>query len=165
MKSFAVISECGVYRYRLERDLGKGKGTIAGIMVNPSTADASKDDATIRKWIGFATRLGYRRIIIGNKFAFRATDVRALKRAAGPVGTENDRHLRDILVEADAHVVAWGPLAKLPGHLRGRWRDVVAIAEDVGCDLTCFGTALDGQPLHPLMLGYSTELRPWRTPR
>ena len=77
----AIISACKTYRYRLERRFGDGP-TLMFVMVNPSTADAEQDDPTIRKCIGFAERASYGRIIVGNKFAFRATDVRELRGAA-----------------------------------------------------------------------------------
>lgn len=159
----AVISPCGLYRYRLEREMGAGL-TAAGIMVNPSTADGLSDDATIRKWLGFAARHNIGRFIIGNKFAYRATDVKMLRTASDAIGPENDAHLEQIMRDADIHIVAWGPLAKLPPNLRSRWRDVTAIADRVGCKLMCFGTAQDGHPRHPLMLAYETPLVPWSTP-
>ena len=52
----AIISPCGTYRYRLERPDVFGDFTTAIIMVNPSTADAENDDATIRKLKGFGAR-------------------------------------------------------------------------------------------------------------
>ena len=55
--SSAIISACGTYRYRLERE-GRGDGATAVIMVNPSTADATLDDPTIRKLRGFGDRYG-----------------------------------------------------------------------------------------------------------
>jgi hypothetical protein len=160
----AVISSCGTWRYRLERDLGRS-GPVAAIFgVNPSTADAIKNDQTIKKDMGFGERLGWGRIIKGNKFAFRATDVNELKRAIDPIGPENDAYLEQIMRDADVHVVAWGPLAKLPIHLRPRWRAVDRIAKRVGCRLMCFGTAQDGHPRHTCMLGYSTPLIEWVRP-
>lgn len=69
----AIISACGRYRYRLERP-GTGPGATAIIMVNPSTADAELDDATIRKLRGFGARNGWGRLIVGNLFAYRAPD-------------------------------------------------------------------------------------------
>ena len=78
----AVISECGTYRYRLHR--GEGR-TLMFLMVNPSTADAEQDDATIRKCLGFAERNGFGRIVVGNLFAYRAKDVNALRKAIDPV--------------------------------------------------------------------------------
>lgn len=55
------ISTCGKYRHWLYRDLEKknrdGGKNLCFIMLNPSTADAEKDDQTIRKCKGFALRL------------------------------------------------------------------------------------------------------------
>lgn len=153
----AIISDCGTYRYRLERLLGSGP-TVVGVMVNPSTADAEKDDATIRKWLGFASRLGWGRIVIGNLFAYRSTHISGLRAAADPVGPLNDWHLQDMFRGADLIVVAWGASAKLPPSLRHRWRRVPWPS---GIALQCWGTASDGHPLHPLMLSYNTPLRQW----
>lgn len=161
----AVISPCGTYRYRLERDISILPGpTIAWIMVNPSTADAENDDATIRKVLGFSRRFGAGRVIVGNLFAFRATDIRALRTATDPIGPEAGEHLRQITGEAQRIVVAWGPLAKLPRRLRARWREVVGIAEARRRVLMCLGTAQDGHPLHPLMQSYDRALVPWIPP-
>lgn len=157
----AIISDCGTYRYRLERGYGP---TLSIIMVNPSTADATADDPTIRKVLGFAERLGYSRIIVGNKFAFRATDITALRTAADPIGPDNDRHIEQILRDGDLHVVAWGALSKLPGVLQARWKDIVRIADRVGVELHCIGTNADKHPKHPLMTGYATPLTPWQAP-
>lgn len=160
----AILSPCELFRYRLERATATA-GIVAAILgVNPSTADAKIDDATIRKDMGFAARLGWRRIIKGNKFAFRATDVHILRYAADPIGPENDAHLEQIMRDADVVVAAWGPLAKLPVQLRPRWRAVAAIADRVGKPLLCFGTCQDGQPRHTLMLAYDTPLIEWSRP-
>lgn len=161
----AIISPCTFFRYRLEREV-QGEGIVAAIIgVNPSKADAEIDDQTIRKDMGFARRNGWRKIIKGNKFAFRATDVDELKTAVDPVGPDNSSHLWRIMADADVVVAAWGPLAKLPRHLRHRWHGVVAIAKELKKPLHCFGTAQDGQPRHTLMLAYDTPLTLWELPR
>ncbi len=165
MQRSAIVSDDQLYRYRLERDLGRSGKVAACIMVNPSTADGVADDHTIRKWLGFASRLGIGRIIVGNKFAWRATDITALSVAADPVGPENDKHLEQIMRDADLHIVAWGRLNKLPAGLRSRWLAVVGIAERVGCSLFCLKTLKDGHPRHPLTLAYETPLVPWRLPK
>lgn len=162
----AIFSPCGRYRYRLERDLGGllAGPTVAWIMVNPSTADAEADDPTIRKVIGFSRRLGAGRIVVGNLFAYRATDIRALRMAADAIGPYGGDHMRAIVREADTVIVAWGPRAKLAACLRNRWMEVAGFAEAYRIPLWCLGTAQDGHPLHPLMLGYDRRLSLWQRP-
>jgi len=163
----ADISDDGRYRYRLQRDVmtaGRLGVIAAWYMVNPSTADAENNDPTIKKVIGFSFRAGANKLVVCNKFAFRATDVRALRTARAPVGPENDAFIEATMEQAHIHIVAWGPLAKLPKHLRRRWRDVVGIADRVGVKLLCLGTAQDGHPRHPLMVSYDTPMIEWKRP-
>lgn len=161
----AVFSPCGTWRYRLDRDLGRTGPVVAILGVNPSTADAERNDATIRKDIGFGARLGWGHLVKGNLFAFRSTDIRGLRTAADPRGPENDAYLEQIMREADTVVAAWGPTSKLPPVLRKRWVTVSLMAERLGVPLMCFGVAADGQPRHTLMLAYETPLVPWTRPR
>lgn len=161
----AVLSPCGKYRFRLERD-GPGEGSTLVVMVNPSTADADNDDATIRKLKGFGARNGWGRIMVGNVFAYRATDVRQLAKIDPyEAYLENLDHLTAMIGEADRIVVAWGPTSKLPRHLRDRWRDIPHRSAQWGKPLYSIGPpAKCGQPKHPLMLAYSLPIIPWRAP-
>lgn len=160
----AIISPCGAWRYRLERDVAEAGIVIAMLWENPSTADADLDDPTVRKGVGFSKRLGARKMIVGNEYAFRATDVDDLRAAPDPVGPDNDKHLEQIMRDADLHVVGWGARAKLPERLRSRWKEVVRIADRVGCKLHCIGLCSDGHPKHPLMTGYQTPMTLWPVP-
>ena len=54
----AIISPCASYRYRLERSWDDSLPWITWVMLNPSTADASVDDATIRRVVGFSRKFG-----------------------------------------------------------------------------------------------------------
>lgn len=164
----AVISDCGRYRYRLERrwdtPSADSYGQTTIIMVNPSTADGENDDATIRKLLGFAGGK-WANIVVGNLFAFRATDVRALRSAADPIGPDNDEHLRTMFDESFRLIFAWGPPAKLPKALRERWKFVDDLARRCGKLPHSIGApAKCGHPCHPLMLPYSRELQPWSRP-
>lgn len=69
----AAISDCGTYRYWLARRLSMGERAVAFVGINPSTADATKDDPTIRKCVGFAQRWGYDWLYMLNLCAFRST--------------------------------------------------------------------------------------------
>lgn len=160
----AIISPCGTYRYRLERQTA-GTGQTVIVMVNPSTADAENDDATIRKLRGFGNRYRWGRIVVGNLFAYRATDVRELARSFDPIGPENDAHLFDMLAGANQIVFAWGPTAKLPKPLRQRWKAVAAMVSELGQRAYCIGApAKDGHPRHPLMLAYASQPQQWSFP-
>lgn len=160
----AIISNCGKYRYRLERHT-VGGGSTAIIMVNPSTADADQDDATIRKLIGFGRRNRWGRVIVGNLFAFRATDVCELGRVNDPIGPENDDHLMRMLAECDQVVCAWGPISKQPKFQRNRFQNVLTLINGSGLDPYCIGpTAKCGHPKHPLMLAYDCQIVPWCKP-
>ena len=112
----ASISECGLYRYRLERDLpptleNSGVGAAAFIMLNPSTADASDDDPTIRKITSYTIRWGYERLVVGNLFAYRTPDpgvlIDAHKQGVDVIG-DNDDALTDIVRTSELVVCAWG---------------------------------------------------------
>ena len=56
--SGAEISDCGKYRWKLWRIWDDSKPKILWIMHNPSTADAEKDDPTIRRIINFSKSWG-----------------------------------------------------------------------------------------------------------
>jgi len=162
----AVIFDCGRYRYRLKRPGTTNATRTAIIMVNPSTADAAVDDATIRKLRGFGERNMWGRLLLeGNLFAYRATDVRELGKVADPVGPENDDHLIQILAECDQVVCAWGPVSKQPKYQRNRSLNVWTLIKGAGLDPLCIGpVAKCGHPKHPLMFGYDNPILPWRHP-
>jgi hypothetical protein len=161
----AVISACGKYRYRLDRFGATGGKTLMFVMVNPSTADAENDDATIRKCRGFAARNGFDHLLVGNLFAFRSTDVAALAGKPDPVGPENDAYLHAMFREADIVIAAWGSLNKLPkNHLRRRWQQVVHLADRIPHQVKMIGRCADGHPKHPLMVGYDAKIEPWPVP-
>ena len=59
VRSDAVLSPCGRYRYRLTRSWDEDLDLLGFVMLNPSTADASVDDPTVRKCCHFARREGF----------------------------------------------------------------------------------------------------------
>lgn len=154
----AIISPCGKYRYRLDRRVGASGPTYAFFGVNPSTADASIDDATVRKWIGFTKRWGGSRFIVGNVFAYRSTDVKALATVEDAFGEDIGDHTSDIISEADILVPCWGNTDKVPPSLRFAFDVLMDALLSSGKPVKCFGATASGDPKHPLMLGYATPL-------
>lgn len=161
----AIISDCGRFRYQLGRVVGDAGPVLAFFGVNPSTADADLDDATVRKWRGFTKRAGGSRFVVGNVFAFRATEVAELAKAADAIGPDNDRHLADIIGQADILVPCWGNQDKVPKALWSRFAAVRGMLFASGKPVKVFGHTAAGDPKHPLMLGYDTPLVDWETCR
>ncbi len=162
MTGDAILSPCGIYRYSLTRswfqaDTPKGDKTFClFVMLNPSTADASLDDPTIRRCVGFASRWGYRHLSVVNLFALRATDPTALY-AVSPsyaIGGDNDAHIRMHAKAADLVVCAWGS----HGGLRNRDREVKKILLEEAADrVMALGWTKGGQPRHPLYMSSVAE--------
>lgn len=161
MSDSAVLSDCRRYRWRLERRLGEGGVTAAVFGINPSTADAAADDHTVRKWRGFGLRLGWGRIIVGNVFSFRATDVNRLAQEPDPFGSDHHHHQARIIEDADVLVPCWGNRNKIPRALHAEVDVLAAQLATSGKSLMCWGLTASGDPKHPLTLGYATELVPW----
>ncbi len=133
------------YRYTLQRNLVLGgRGRLVWIMLNPSTADDELDDPTIRRCMKFGALWGYADMVVGNLFAFRATDPRQLSEAVDPVGSLNDEYLREITSGVDRIVCAWGN----GGALNNRAGDVRVMLWDR--ELWGFGQTKQDQPRHPL---------------
>ena len=142
-RSDAVLSSDREYRYRLSRTWDTEKSTLGFIMLNPSTADESEDDPTIRRCIGYAKDWGYGSILVGNLFALRATDPSQLREHDRPIGPENDEYLRSICETVEMTVAAWGT----KGALGNRGPEVTEMLE---VDLYALDTTKAGHPNHPL---------------
>ena len=68
MHRTALFSRDRTYRYRLGPRWGDG-AAVCFVLLNPSIADATKDDATVRRCIGFARSLGYGVLEVVNLYA------------------------------------------------------------------------------------------------
>lgn len=160
----AVISACGLYRYRLDREVQSVSGPVFAFFgVNPSTADANLNDATVKKWIGFCLRNGVPKFIVGNVFSYRATDVKELAKVQDLKGPEHEGQIQQIINEADILVPCWGSLSKMPKNLRDEPSKLLELLVKSEKPMLHFGFTSCGQPKHPLMLGYNTELIEWET--
>ena len=156
----AIISDCKNYRYRLDRKVQDDGIVIAYFGINPSTADATIDDQTVKKWIGFAKINNGSRFIVGNVFAYRSTNVRGLS-CRDPIGADNEKYLQEIINEADILVPCWGNISKVQRNLRYKFDEVKSAILDSGKPVKIFGLTNSDCPRHPMMLGYNTELVDW----
>jgi hypothetical protein len=155
----AVISPDGRYRYLLTRRVSAARDTVTFIMLNPSTADATLDDPTIRRCIGFSRRWRCGVLQVVNLFAFRTSDPGCLKTVADPVGPENLRWILRSVDRAEHSrvrpivVCAWG----VHGRHRNQDLAILRLLKRRTIRLVALGRTKDGHPRHPLYAPYSSR--------
>lgn len=189
----ALFSDDGRYRYRLEREGLRSpeqmalegphpRRPVTFVLLNPSTADAERDDPTIRRCVSFARAWGFDRLVVVNLYALRATDPSWLRRVEAPVGERvefdrgrgvpvyrpltidspptverNDLEILRAAREAELVVVAWG--ADAGASVRGP--HVAGMLDVAGIKPMCLGETKAGHPRHPLYVRADTPLAPW----
>ena len=159
MDKGAIISDNKKYRYLLWRRWDKSKPMVTFMMLNPSTADASQDDPTIRRCVGFAKSWGYGGMYVCNLFAYRATNPKELLTADDPFGDENGWHIALAFQVSEKVVCAWGNRPILNKLMKGQQElDLIQIAED---KLYYIELSKDGTPKHPLYLKKNLEPKKW----
>lgn len=142
MKTNATLSECRKYRYALWRTWDDSKPYVVFIGLNPSTANETEDDPTIRRCIGFAKKWGYGGLCMVNLFAFRATQPSDMIASSDPVGTDNDSYIKKLAEGAGVVIAAWGN----DGVYLGRSKEIVSMLPD----MMCLKMNKTGEPAHPL---------------
>lgn len=159
LTSDAGISSCKRFRWWLYRDIiptiQKDYGLIVWVMMNPSTADHSKNDPTINRIMAYSRGWGYSGLLVLNIYAIRSTQQANIK---GQVGSRNDWWLSTIFEFArkkDVPIVcAWGVKHK------DRGDEVRSIAKRVGKKLLCLELSTNAEPKHPLYLSKTLRPRP-----
>ena len=147
---------------------------MAFIGLNPSTADANKDDPTVRRCINFAKAWGFDGFEMLNLWPHRSTDPAGLWPELGffsglpEAGTDA---LEECLAEGAVKLVvaAWGAAPK--GGKRGREHvtsqggSMAAICRDEGVPMGALKLTKQGFPGHPLYLPKTLVPREWRPGR
>ncbi len=155
--STALYSPCERYRYLLTRVWDDAGPRVLFVMLNPSTATEIRNDPTVERCERRARTLGYGGFRVCNIFAWRATDPRALRRAADPVGPDNDAAIAESAPWADQVICAWGT----HGTHMGRGPAVEALLRGTGAALFHLGLTKHGHPRHPLYVAYAEAPRRW----
>jgi len=154
-KRETIFSDDRVYRYVLWREwnnlFDSSTGHAMFIGLNPSTADETKNDPTIRKCIGFAKRWGYNAMCMTNLFAFRSTDPRKMMGFSKPIGPDNDMWIARCAREAGTIVAAWG--------VKGQHIDRDLEVRKLIDRLQCLRRTKRGFPEHPLYVPYDATLK------
>lgn len=154
LENDAVISDCQQYRYLLRRTWHAERPRALLVMLNPSTADASKDDPTIRSCVRLLNAQGYGSLEVVNVFAFRATDPDDLTKTEDPMGPQNERVIAAAVGRCDVVVCAWGA-----HHLAQRKTSFLKqFLSSRKPAIYCFGKTKAGAPKHPLYIKTGTPL-------
>lgn len=156
----ALISDCGQYRYRLTRTWGTGPIAVM-VMLNPSTADGTQDDPTIRRCVTFADSWRCGSLLVVNLYAWRATKRADLWLAPDPVRPDNDEYLQ---AAASAARETNAPLAGAWGASAAAARIAEVLALPGMERLTALALTKAGQPKHPLYLHARLTPTPWTAP-
>lgn len=154
LENDAVISDCGKYRYLLRRTWDHLKPRALLIMLNPSTADARQDDATIRSCVRLLTGLGYGSMEVVNVFAWRATKPTDLPRFAEAIGPKNPDTIDGAISRCDIVIVAWGANSMAMEY----GKQIISTVRASRPAVYCFGKTQAGAPKHPLYIKSGTVL-------
>ena len=147
----AIFSPCRTYRYVLTREWLGGNGVVNFVGLNPSTADETQDDPTIRRCVGYAKAWGFSGLCMLNLFAFRATDPKVMLAAVDRVGPENERWLHRCITTNEITVAAWGVIGGDYGNfVRARYPQMKVLR-----------LTKDGHPSHPLYLPKNLTPQEW----
>lgn len=160
--SYAEVSPCGRYRWRLGRRWGPGP-LVLFVLLNPSTADAFEPDPTSTRCEGYARRWGFDGFEIVNLFSWRATEPKDLNAVHGSSNLYGLRHTaghRAALRECDLVVVGWGSLTARRWAWPAARKTLAQLLESHG-QVFALKTNQDGTPGHPLYLRADLDLQPY----
>jgi len=162
----ATFSLDQLHRYRCWRTWSDAP-PLAWLMLNPSTADASVLDPTLRRVEAFSKREGAGGFEVWNLWSLRSTDPAELWRwlEGGQPDEVFANNTNAIVAEAGrfARVVcAWGAFSKCPARLLRQAEATARAAADKIATYTHLyrlgEPAKSGQPRHPLYVDGTTPL-------
>jgi hypothetical protein len=135
-------------------DLGEPKSVLF-IMLNPSTADGSEDDPTIRRCVAYAKAWRFDRVEVVHLFAYRTSSPKvllALNHDDDPIGIDNKIWVERAASRAGLIVCAWGDHGNYLG------QDETVLGWLGSREWHSLGFTKDGRPKHPLYLPAAAQL-------
>lgn len=152
------------HRYLLWRIWDAATPPLGFVMLNPSSADETRDDPTTVRNMARARALGYGGVVQGNLYSFRTPSPKALKGAGFPGGPDDPRfinmyHVGVLFAACPDVVLAWGAHARAVDAAR-----FVGIVRHAPTPrrLLCLGRLKNGAPRHPLHTAYAVPLQEWK---
>lgn len=144
----AIFSEDLTLRFALWRVWDNQKPILGQVGLNPSTAGADKNDATIARSIVRAQKYGFGGLIQTNKYPHIATNPKKLDRLLGI--EMNTQYIRQMVELTSMQLCMWGSIindtftsSRIYKLLKNPY---------------CLGVNTDGQPKHSLYISYKTPM-------
>lgn len=156
-EGFGVYNYDMTERYYLSRvfEMKEKIKSVNFVMLNPSTANASKLDPTVTRCAEYSKKWGYEKMVVTNLFPIISTDPEKLKMESGDTATNNEVIL-DIAKSCDLVVCAWGQIGVSKEQGMQIYKDLC----DQSIPLYALEIAKNGEPKHPLYL--KGDLKPIR---
>ena len=158
----AVFSNDRIYRYALWRAWSNQPQRVMNVlMLNPSTADETKNDPTVERCQVRAVQLGFQALIVTNLYALRSTDPKGLRDVPDPVGGQaTDRYILEASLLSETVLCAWGNHTD-PTRASFVLKLITEHQPSQTNKLMCLAKNFTGQPAHPLYFPYAAPLKPF----
>ncbi len=155
--SGADFSNDRTHRYRLWRIWDRSKPLALFIGLNPSTADETQPDPTIKSVMRIAKHNGFGGVYMMNCWTFVSTDPKGIK--TNPMADQqNNDWLTITAYRCESVVFAWGAFKIVKEN--GRDKELIEMFPYA----KCLAHLKNGEPKHPLYCKSNTELIPFNHP-
>jgi hypothetical protein len=147
----AIFAEDRQYRYALWRIWNPTLSLLMAIGLNPSVASEIKDDPTITRLMSRAYKTGYGGLLMANLYAFVSTNPDSLLTNNDTIGDFTDYYIEEMVKLSEVQLCGWGS-----------FKPVIHRACEVYKMLNnphCLGVNVDGNPKHPLFIGYDVPMK------
>ena len=150
MPTGAIFSVDRKYRYVLWRVWNNSRPILLQIGLNPSKANEIRSDPTITRGIVRAFRYGFGGFLMANLYAYVSTQPEALLGDGDFIGEHTDYYLKQMIEMSQKQICGWGSFRPV--------KHRASIVLDMIEEPYCLGVNADGQPKHPLYIGYNVPM-------
>lgn len=151
IKRDAIFDKDKNHRYILTRIWNENKPFVMFIGLNPSTANATEDDPTIRSVQRIANKNGFGGIYMVNCFPYISTNPKEMKQCSEQDIVINDKFILNAKSNCLEVVFAWGNFEIVKSLNRDK-----SLIELLGV-AKCLGQNKNGSPKHPLYIKSETK--------
>lgn len=152
--SGAIFSDDRKYRYALWRVWNRNLSILMQVGLNPSTANEITGDPTITRSIHRAYILGFGAFLMANLYAYVSTNPNVLLKQGDFIGELNDYYIKQMVEMSERQLCGWGSFKPVSNR--------APIVLPMLKNPYCLGINADGQPTHPLYVGYDVSMMPYK---